>query len=56
MPTLEHAKRMLAKHDVDRDIKCFGIPIQEFDREDIVTMLAMEMKSKQTLYRTMEML
>ena len=44
MPTLERAKEMLAKRDLDRNMRCFGIPIQEFDKEDLITMLAMSMR------------
>lgn len=41
---LERAKAMLAARKVDRDMKCFGIPVQEFDRDDLITMLAMSIR------------
>ncbi len=44
MLKLECAQNMLAKEDVDRNVVCFGIPIQEFDKDDLVTMLAMSMR------------
>ena len=60
MKTLELAQAMLAKRRVDRDMKCFGIPIQEFDKEDLITMLAMSLekhKAERKLHDgTLEML
>lgn len=57
---LERAKAILAKRDVDRDMRCFGIPVHEFDKEDIITMLAMsirETESERKLHHgTIEML
>jgi hypothetical protein len=38
---IEIAKQMLARRDVDRNMTCYGIPVEEFDKDDLITMLAM---------------
>jgi len=60
MTKLKRAKAMLAAREVDRNMRCFGIPVQEFDKEDLITMLAMsvqETEGERKLHQgTLEML
>jgi len=57
---IARAKRSLADMELDRDLRCFGVPIHEFDKEDLITIAAMMLKrldQEQELHRgTVDML
>jgi hypothetical protein len=44
--TLERAKKALQRMGatLDLNMKCFGIPVDQFDRDDLTIMLAMSMQ------------